>query len=271
MIKNNKKKFQKFVRMRPSDEEILKQEDMIRKEVCESCPLIGPLEPIQLIQDDYKDGSQSIYSKICQLPSSSTVRRVRGDGNCFFRAVAFELIQQIDQNNYPKLLVFINRIFKEVGFDKMATGDFIDELTELVNEKHSADSLAEEWQKNEYRSQAVVVVLRLLTSSYLRQHASDYAPFIYDVSDAESETDVDKLVISFCQRQVECIGIESDQIHIIALCNALRAKITIIYIDSISEDKMTFEPEENEEKGKILVELSLLYRPGHYDLIYFNS
>ena len=93
-------------------------------------------------------------------------------------------------------------------------------LSELVKEDRSADSLAEEWQKNEYRSHATVVVLRLLTSSYLRQHASEYAPFIYDVSGADSKMDDTKLVASFCQRQVECIGIESDQIHIIALCNA---------------------------------------------------
>ena len=117
--------------MRPSDEEILKQEDMIRREVCESCPLIGPLEPIQLIQDDYKSGNQSIYRMLCQLPSTSTVRRVRGDGNCFFRAVAFELVQQIGQNNYPKLLTFINNMFKAVGFDKMATVDFINELIRI--------------------------------------------------------------------------------------------------------------------------------------------
>jgi ubiquitin thioesterase protein OTUB1 len=256
--------------MRPSDEDILKQEDMIRKEICESCPLIGPLEPIQIIQEDYKNGNQNIYKRLCQLPPTSSVRRVRGDGNCFFRAVAFELIQQLDQNNYPKFLSLINEMYKAVGFDKMATEDFIEEMTDLVKQKYSADGLAEEWQKNEYRSHAIVVILRLLTSSFLRQHASEYAPFIYDESGIDCKDNLKKITV-FCQKQVECIGIESDQIHIIALCKALKAKITLFYIDSGSEDKITFEPDEADKHCKDLVELSLLYRPGHYDLFYFTQ
>jgi ubiquitin thioesterase protein OTUB1 len=80
-----------------------------------------------------------------------------------------------------------------------------------------------------------------------------------------------KKITVFCQKQVECIGIESDQIHIIALCKALKAKITLFYIDSGSEDKITFEPDEADKHCKDLVELSLLYRPGHYDLFYFTQ
>lgn len=57
---------------------------------------------------------------------------------------------------------------------------------------------------------------------------------------------------------------ESDHIHIIALTNAINTPVSIIYLDR-TDQKTTVThnfPEDSEPK------LYILYRPGHYDIIY---
>jgi ubiquitin thioesterase protein OTUB1 len=242
--------------MRPSDEEILKQEEAIRREVVDKSVLIGPLEPSELLQEEYKDSNNNIYKKFDQL-NGHLIRRVRGDGNCFFRAMSYEIIKQTSPENSAKLLDKIKDFYKQVGFDKMATEDFLGELESHLTKQKS--ELEEEWQVDEGRSHAVVVVLRLLTSAYLRIQAADYEPFLCEYTD----------MATYCQRQVECIGVESEQIHITALSKALGARITVYYIDAGGADgveEIEFLPD-----TEIAYSVKLLYRPGHYDLLYSSS
>lgn len=239
--------------MRPSDEEILKQEEAIRKEINSQTPLVGPLEPIELLQDDYKDGNQTFYSKLLQLQDYA-IRRVRGDGNCFFRAMAFELIKQTKLSMKNDLITKIKNYFVQVGFDKMATEDFIEDFESQLNQEKA--HVDEVWQKDEGYSHAVVVVLRLLTSAFLRIHSQDYEPFLCEYTD----------MATYCQRQVECIGVESEQIHITVLSKALDAQIIVYYVDAGSGDRI--EEIEFNPEGEALYRVPLLYRPGHYDLLY---
>ena len=76
-------------------------------------------------------------------------------------------------------------------------------------------------------------------------------------------------MIQFCQRFVECLGVESDQIHIIALTKALSCVVKIAYLDGgdLPLNLLQFGPEE-EIISPSSVLVHLLYRPGHYDLLY---
>lgn len=55
---------------------------------------------------------------------------------------------------------------------------------------------------------------------------------------------------------------ESDHIHIIAISTALNVSISVAYVDR--GDEMTYHnfPEESNPQ------IHLLYRPGHYDILY---
>ncbi len=58
---------------------------------------------------------------------------------------------------------------------------------------------------------------------------------------------------------------ESDHIHIIALTNALNTPVGIIYLDRGEHDHVTIHnfPEDCPDS-----KITILYRPGHYDIIY---
>ena len=57
---------------------------------------------------------------------------------------------------------------------------------------------------------------------------------------------------------------ESDHIHVIALTNSINVAVSIIYLDRTDQTKAIPHnfPEDSDPK------LYILYRPGHYDIIY---
>ena len=68
----------------------------------------------------------------------------------------------------------------------------------------------------------------------------------------------------FNLQEVEPMGKESDHIHIIALATSLNTCVCVEYMDRGDGGKTTQHtfPENSDP------ELFLLYRPGHYDLLY---
>jgi ubiquitin thioesterase protein OTUB1 len=75
----------------------------------------------------------------------------------------------------------------------------------------------------------------------------------------------------FISKNVEPLDQESDQIHIVAMSNAFGITIKIGNLDSTPcKDGINFHsisPMFNQVEG--CPPLTLLYRPGHYDILYF--
>lgn len=77
----------------------------------------------------------------------------------------------------------------------------------------------------------------------------------------------------FCAREVEPVGKECEQVQIMALMRALGTLVHIEYLDGRplpAGGHLPFHvlPEgEGEGRGKGGVLVTLLYRPGHYDVL----
>lgn len=101
-------------------------------------------------------------------------------------------------------------------------------------------------------SDYLVVFLRILTSAELRRNAEFYQNFI----------EGGQTVHEFCQLEVEPMYKESDHIHIIALTTALGMfGVRVVYMDRGIGAKHEFPEGSNPN-------IHILYRPGHYDIIY---
>ena len=63
------------------------------------------------------------------------------------------------------------------------------------------------------------------------------------------------------------MGKESDHIHVVALTRSLKVPLSIEYMDREGSkcNMLTFDPDDREEAK---ASLFLLYRPGHYDILY---
>ena len=87
---------------------------------------------------------------------------------------------------------------------------------------------------------------------------------------------------NFCQYHVEPVSREADHLQIVALTRALRTPLRIAYLDQsglagVGESEnggggevnfLEFEEDRAEEDGIVSIEGALLYRPGHYDVLY---
>ena len=66
---------------------------------------------------------------------------------------------------------------------------------------------------------------------------------------------------------------ESDNIHIIALTKAAAVPLRVIYMDHSEQSTLTihdFSATDEETNASFEPMITMLYRPGHYDLLYEN-
>lgn len=84
--------------MENQDQLILEQEKLIGMEVASSQPLISSLIDIRLLLNDYDSLENNNYfiSGINYLSHHySSMRKVRGDGNCFYRAILYGYLENL--------------------------------------------------------------------------------------------------------------------------------------------------------------------------------
>lgn len=84
-----------------------------------------------------------------------------------------------------------------------------------------------------------------------------------------------KIKTQFCKSSVEPMGEESDHVQIIALSDALGVPIRVVYLDrsscennSINVNHHDFVPTSDDMGNSGDPSITLLYRPGHYDILY---
>jgi ubiquitin thioesterase protein OTUB1 len=100
--------------------------------------------------------------------------------------------------------------------------------------------------------------LRVVTAMHLKQDPDRFLPFIdqpgFDIP-------------QFCQREVEPMGKECQHVQVLALAEAFGVLVKIEYLDGHNLVngtlvQHTFGPD------TAATHLTLLYRPGHYDIVY---
>ncbi|ORE08941.1 cysteine proteinase [Rhizopus microsporus var. microsporus] len=253
-----------------SDEQILEFEQQIKDEEAQRVPLVCQDEPISKLEEEFKD-NQQFLNKIKNLAQEhDRIRRCRGDGNCFFRAIAFSWYEKAmnDISNYDTNLARLKEscsLLEYAQFQKLAYEDFYEVACEqferLGEYRNDPDMLLVNFQSYEI-SNTIITYFRFVTSAYLRIHSAEYEPFIVDEMISIDE---------FCSRNVEAFGSESDHLQIIAISKAMDIPIHIVYLDGGMEDKATvheFWPTEKDELERTKIPIKLLYRPGHYDILY---
>uniref|UniRef100_A0A2K5MJP9 Ubiquitin thioesterase n=1 Tax=Cercocebus atys TaxID=9531 RepID=A0A2K5MJP9_CERAT len=253
------------------DEAIMAQQDRIQQEawvtpspcwdMTDPCLLqIARLE-LSVLYKEYAE-DDNIYQQEDQGGSLySYIRKTRPDGNCFYRAFGFSHLEALlDDSKELQRFKAVSAKSKEdlvsQGFTEFTIEDFHNTFMDLIEQVEKQTSVADLLASfnDQSTSDYLVVYLRLLTSGYLQRESKFFEHFI----------EGGRTVKEFCQQEVEPMCKESDHIHIIALAQALSVSIQVEYMDR-GEGGTTnphIFPEGSEPK------VYLLYRPGHYDILY---
>uniref|UniRef100_A0A4D5R974 Ubiquitin thioesterase n=1 Tax=Scolopendra viridis TaxID=118503 RepID=A0A4D5R974_SCOVI len=245
------------------DDLIIAQERQIEREIAETTPLISDRHEISSLQKEYADDDTVYLEKLKDLKNKyRSIRRTRGDGNCFFRAFAFAYLECLlddkqEFNRFKELISNMKDDLVSLGFSQFTIEDFHDtfmEVVEKVGNQISVEDLLGVFN-DQNLSDYLVVYMRLITSGQLQKNSSFFASFV------EGERSMKE----FCHQEVEPMYKESDHIHIIALTTSLNVGVRIQYMDRGEGGKVNAHdfPEPTAHP-----KVHLLYRPGHYDILY---
>lgn len=114
----------------------------------------------------------------------STYRKVKRDGNCFYRAFAFGLCEylfnhreSVESKRIIKLLDESKSYLIGVGYELLGIEDFHESTVELLNHHDKIEDV-EALFGSGYESEATVCYLRLLTAGVLKMNADFYSMFV---------------------------------------------------------------------------------------------
>ncbi|KAL3874936.1 hypothetical protein ACJMK2_037888 [Sinanodonta woodiana] len=244
------------------DDATMAQIRVMENEIASQNNIVSDRLSLQTLMEEYADADDAFKLKIKDLESRYRyMRRTRGDGNCFYRAFGFACLEQFltDSKTLPRFKEVAQKSRDELvslGFPQFTIEDFHESFMAAIKQVEKQCSVTE--LSNIFNDQGlsdyIVVYLRLLVSGYLQKEADFFANFI------EGE----RTVKEFCNQEVEPMGKESDHIHIIALTTTLDVPVRVEYMDRVDSEKCTQHnfPEESQPS------IALLYRPGHYDILY---
>ncbi|KAI3467808.1 hypothetical protein Pfo_024471 [Paulownia fortunei] len=271
------------------DDDIMQQQSAIQAEEAGKIPFLVLLqEPLSSLAAEYQSGNPILLEKIKVLTEQyAAIRRTRGDGNCFFRSFMFAYLEHIlesqDRAEADRITANVEQCRKtllSLGYAEFTFEDFfalfLEQLESVLlgNEASIRHEELVQRSRDQSISDYVVMFFRFITSGEIRKRSEFYEPFVQGLTNTSVE--------QFCKSSVEPMGEESDHVHITALSDALGVPIRIVYLDRSYDDKGSvsvnhhdFTPVASDltnanTGGTQALDpfITLLYRPGHYDILY---
>ncbi|KAG0054972.1 hypothetical protein BGZ83_009956 [Gryganskiella cystojenkinii] len=254
-----------------TDEQILTQMQAIKDEEANTHPLVDNSVDLNELEKEYENGSAAFRNKIKNLSDShDRMRRSRGDGNCFYRAIAFAWFERVMlAKSKPELYTHAVKAMEEskdlllaAQFEPLAFEDFYAVTLEILQSVPTStpEELLVAFQTDEI-SNSIVMHFRLVASAYLKTHQDDYAPFL----------EFGQTMDEYCSMHVEAMGRESEEMMLIAVTKAMHIGIEVAYLSgNENADEVNFLPFLPDTEP-YMPPLVLLYRPGHYDILYRKS
>lgn len=254
----------------------------------EASPLLSEREPPSILLPSYAENAAFAgkLSDLCRRWAG--IRRCRGDGSCFYRSFLVSAGERfIDagvappgsaraaasaasplQGVYSALLATVagaDAALIALGYSASTVPDFTGALAEWLAALAAPGASKAAQVHAPFREQMtgfyLIYALRLLVSLEMQSHEEDYRDFVLGATEHAS-------VRAFCAAEVELSSVDADQMQIVALVRACRCSLDIAYLDAAPGDavQVISFPQEGGARPPLLA--TLLYRPGHYDIVY---
>eukprot|EP00522_Entomoneis_paludosa_P000016 CAMPEP_0172477058 /NCGR_PEP_ID=MMETSP1065-20121228/70698_1 /TAXON_ID=265537 /ORGANISM="Amphiprora paludosa, Strain CCMP125" /LENGTH=344 /DNA_ID=CAMNT_0013235297 /DNA_START=82 /DNA_END=1116 /DNA_ORIENTATION=+ len=301
----------------------------IEQNIRENQPLTSEQLPLTALEKQYLQEStaSNFRQGVTYLQNHySHLRMVRGDGNCYYRAFLYSLVEQLLNHHHHQdptakaegericqwryYRAFLYSLVEQLlnhhqdptakaegdricqwlkhdswqqvlnigGYDEMTCEIFYDSMVELLEkvvssapktgESSSSYTMAdfhEEMNQETATSDYCTWYMRVITATHLKSHPDRFLPFIL-----AEQPGLD--IPQYCQREIEPMGKECEMLQALALAEAFGVQVQIEYLDghalqtSSQGDKKLSQHNVGSEEPKLF--LKLLYRPGHYDILY---
>ena len=245
----------------------IEYENALRQEIELNSPLISDQLPIIVLLSDYENNFN--YSKSIKEITNKYkfIRKVRRDGNCFYRSFIYRLFEHICMKNNKEMFEYIKKkitdakdLIQNNGYDWTFIQDFYNIFNNQFNTAFNSlqskgvsvrdylDTLFSDKEAGNY----LIYFIRFCIAAYLKENS-----FLYEVY-------VDMPFQNWITNEVEAIDHEADQIQIMACVNYFDIGVRIEYLNPDKNEVMKF-PEDKPDKD---IFITVLFTPGHYDILY---
>jgi len=250
-------------------------------------PLVGERQSSAALTTQYATADPVFQVKTAALPTKyAYFRTCRGDGHCGWRAIAFTyfeaLIRTADADKFQDEEARLNslgNLLEQIGYVRDIWIDFADSAFELLrtlaNSLRNMDGAAADILLQAFNDQqghagiesiGIITYFKLLASAWVQTHAEDFRHFV-PMGDVKA----------YCANNIEPHQSEIDNIGIAALADALVKPagfgLEVWYLDRSPGEEINrsfyAEPLDlSNMPNPNAPMLRLLYRPGHYDILY---
>ena len=245
---------------------ILDYENTLRKEIELTTPLISDELPISKLTEEYKSNEEYLKSIENISKKYKTYRKVRRDGNCFYRSFIYRLFEQAcirnDKVLFEKIkqkIIESKKLTEKNGYEWAVVQDFYEIFLKEFNEcfnslsngiipREYLDKLFSDNEKGNY----MIYFIRFCLAAYLKENKDNYKSYI--------EIDFDEWI----RKEVEAIDHVADQIQIMACVNYFDVGVKIEYLNKFKNEVVKLP--ENKPDNEFFI--YLLFSPGHYDILY---
>ncbi|KAJ5769137.1 hypothetical protein N7520_003696 [Penicillium odoratum] len=236
-------------------------------------PLVSPKQSSQSIAMEYANADPTFATKTSALSITHPMSRImKGDGNCGWRAVAFGYFETLfnlrDSMRVQRELERIkslSALLDQVGLQRDLYDIFVDATVEVFAQTLTAIQNGDQDEtflvnafNDEYESSALITHFRLLTSAWMKLNPHRYQAFLSLPLD------------SYCASRIDTVRTEIDEVGLQALVDGVIEGagfgVEILYLDRSEGDAVT--PHQLSPNRPSEATIRLLYRPGHYDLLY---
>ena len=265
--KNQKANGQELNKNIIGNEMSIEYENALREQIELSTPLISEQLNINILLEDYKNNFEYSNSIKEITNKYKYIRKVRRDGNCFYRSFIYRLFEYICMKNdnalYEKIkkkIMEAKDMIKNNGYDwtfiedfyKIFYTQFYYSFNSLQTKGETVRDYIDALFKDKEAGNYLIYFIRFCIAAYLKENS-----FLYEVY-------VDMPFQNWITNEVEAIDHEADQIQIMACVNYFDIGVKIEYLNSVKNEVMKF-PEDKPEKD---IFITVLFTPGHYDILY---
>lgn len=234
---------------------------------------VRPREDIDALKDEFRH-NPSMVSKIRKLADEHGYghwRPIRGDGNCFYRAAIFGVLEAWLSEGAMHRVRDLAELLQKVKYEEREEQCAHERMLKRLSTWDSAKELEHWVAMDSGIDQALVRACRRVLRDHLVSHANAQLPngmtylqyVLADVGDSNGDGDY-KDVEDYCSRIVDPMGREAEFLAVAGFPASLGIGLRIWLLDRRGDVDLTntdwLGPSGN-------IDVHLLLKPGHYDLL----
>ncbi|KAK1144895.1 hypothetical protein N8T08_004908 [Aspergillus melleus] len=228
-------------------------------------PLVSAKQSSSAIAMEYANADPTFATKTSALAATHPFSRIMKAVAFGYFENLFNLRNTLQVQRELLRIKSLNVLLDQVGQQEHLYEIFVDEteqvfsqITEAIQNGIRDDSFLVDAFNSEYNSSAIITHFRLLTSAWMKLNPHRYQAFL--------SLPIDQ----YCGTRIETVRTEIDEVGLQALVDGVIEgsdfAVEILYLDRSEGDVVT--PHLLTPNRPVAGTIRLLYRPGHYDLLY---